>query len=307
MRRDDRCRARRVGNGQQGGYPGVMNAPPFRLLGPVVPRTPVVIAVPHAGRDYPEALARAARVPVERLVGLEDRHVDRLLDDALADGATAIVATVARAWIDLNRDPREVDPTMIDPMPAMTTVRDGPRVRAGLGLVPRRLSGVGEIWHGRIAAEDLAARIATVHRPYHAAIADALAAARMAHGVAILLDLHSMPPLSGADRGINVVVGDLAGTSAAPGIIAAAMRAAQAAGYRAARNRPYAGGYGVAHHGRPRTGIHAVQLELCRTLYLDAAQRAPGPGLTALARFVADVRATLPRDPTIVATAQAAE
>jgi N-formylglutamate amidohydrolase len=283
-----------------------MNAPPFRTLGPVVPRTPVVIAVPHAGRVYPEALARAARVPVARLVGLEDRHADQLLDDALAEGATAIVATMARAWIDLNRHPLEVDPTMIDPQPAPGTLRDGPRVRAGLGLLPRRLAGVGDLLNGRVAADDLAARIADVHRPYHAAVADALAAARTAHGVAILLDLHSMPPLGGGDRGVMVVVGDLAGTSAAPAVSAAAMAAARAGGYRAARNRPYAGGYGVAEHGRPRSGVHAVQLELCRSLYLDAELRGPGPGLSATRRFVAAMRGAL-ADSVKPAIAEAAE
>ena len=271
-----------------------MEPSPFRRIGPVVPHSPVVIAVPHAGRDYPPALAAAARVPVERLIALEDRHVDALLDDALAAGATAIVATTARAWIDLNRHPAEVDATMIDPPPRATSVRDGPRVRAGLGLVPRRLAGLGEIWHGRIAADALAARIETVHQPYHQAIADALAAARAAHGVAILIDLHSMPPLGGVDRGVGVVFGDLAGTSAAPAVSAAALTIAARAGYRATRNRPYAGGYGVAEHGRPRAGVHALQVELCRSLYLDTALRMPGAGLAEVRAFVAELHAALP-------------
>ncbi|HEX8447099.1 MAG TPA: N-formylglutamate amidohydrolase [Sphingomonas sp.] len=270
-----------------------MNAPPFRRIGPVVPRTPVVIAVPHAGRHYPDALAAAARVPIDRLVALEDRHVDQLIDDAVAGGATAIVAVTARAWIDLNRHPSEVDPTMIAPQPAAMLVRDGPRIRAGLGLVPRRIAGVGEILSGRIAADDLAERIATVHRPYHAALADALASARTAHGVAVLLDLHSMPPLRGGDSGVEIVVGDLNGTSAAQDITTALLDAARTAGYRATRNRPYAGGHGVAEHGRPRVGVHAVQLEICRTAYLDGALDRPGAGLARARAFVAAVYSRL--------------
>lgn len=284
-----------------------MEPSPFYRIGPVVPRTPVVIAVAHAGRQYPDALTAAVRVPVERLAGLEDRHADLLLDDALAAGATAIVATIARAWIDLNRHPTEVDASMIDPSPPQTSLRDGPRIRAGLGLVPRRLSGVGEILRGRIDAADLAARIESVHRPYHRAIADALAAARAAHGQAILLDLHSMPPLAGADRGVEVVLGDLGGVTAAPSVSAAVMTAAHAAGYRAARNRPYAGGHGVAEHGRPRGQVHAVQLEICRSLYLDASLRAPGAGLARARAFVTAVYAALPDGLPMAQDAEAAE
>ena len=282
-----------------------MDPPPFRRIGPVIPRTPVVIAVAHAGQHYPPALARAVRVPIDRLAGLEDRLVDLLLDDAIAAGATAIVATVARAWIDLNRHPAEIDGAMIDPPPPPATVQDGPRIRAGLGLVPRRIAGVGDILHGRITAADLAARIATVHRPYHEAVADALAAARAAHGGAILLDLHSMPPLGGVDRGVRIVVGDLGGTTAGPQVIAAAMAVAQTAGHRTTRNRPYAGGYGVAAHGRPRADVHAVQLELCRTLYLDSVLRAPGPGLAAMRGLVAQYYQAL--STVLAPTRQAAE
>ena len=271
----------------------------------MIPRTPVVIAVPHAGRHYPAALAAAARVPIDRLAGLEDRHADRLLDDAIAAGATAIVGTFARAWIDLNRHPGEVDAAMIDPPPPPSTVRDGPRIRAGLGLVPRRMAGVGDILHGRIAADDLAARIAAVHQPYHRAIADALAAAHAAHGSAILLDLHSMPPLGGVDRGVGVVLGDLGGTTAGPAVSAVVIAAAQAAGYRVTRNRPYAGGHGVAAHGRPRSGFHAVQIELCRSLYLDATLRTPGIGLARIRDFVAQLYRVLPT--ALPATRQAAE
>ncbi len=258
-----------------------------------MPQTPVVIAVAHAGRVYPPALAAAARVAVDRLVGLEDRHVDQMTAAAVDDGATVIVADIARAWIDLNRSPDEVDGTMIDPPWPATASHDGPRIRAGLGLVPRRIAGVGEIWHGRITAADLAARIAAAHAPYHRAIGDALAAARAAHGVAVLLDLHSMPPLSGMDRGVGVVVGDLNGTSAGAAVTSGAIDAARAAGYRVSRNRPYAGGYGVACHGAPTCGVHAVQIELCRSLYLDAALRSPGPGFARTQRFVAMLRHAL--------------
>lgn len=264
-----------------------MTASPFHRLGPDTAATPVVIAVPHAGRYYPPEMVRAVRVPVDRLSALEDRRVDLVIADAVAHGAVAIVADVARAWIDLNRDPREIDPGMIAPAPAPDGMGEGPRIRAGLGLVPRRLAGAGEIWRARIASADLADRIATVHAPYHAAVAGALAEARARHGTAILLDCHSMPPLSGPEAGARVVLGDLNGATAGSKVIAAALDAARDHGLCVRHNHPYAGGYSIAHHGRPRNGVHAVQLELCRTLYLDRALRSPGAGLANVRAFVA--------------------
>ena len=125
--------------------------PPFTLLGPEMPRSPVVLAVPHGGRFYPTDVVARARVPLDRLRALEDRHAEKLVDQAVAEGATAIVAHMARAVIDLNRAPREIDPAMIDG-PIGDVLLPSAKVRAGLGLFPRRLPSCGELWRGRMGA-----------------------------------------------------------------------------------------------------------------------------------------------------------
>lgn len=269
--------------------------PPFRRLGPARLTSPVVLSVPHAGRDYSPALLAAARLPRDLLETLEDRLVDRVVWQATAAGAAAFVATAPRAEIDLNRDERELDPNLIEPPLPPSGVVQSVRTRGGIGLIPSRIAGVGAIWNARIGRDELVRRITGIHRPYHRALAVALEEARERFGAAVLLDCHSMPP-RGCDserspRGpaASVVFGDRHGTAAAPDLVEAAVAAARALGWRTAVNTPYAGGYVVGRHGRPESGVHAVQIEICRSAYLDAELRAPGPGFAAACRLVAAV------------------
>jgi N-formylglutamate amidohydrolase len=267
--------------------------PPFRRLGPELPATPVVLSVPHAGRNYSLALLSAARLPRSRLEMLEDRLVDRLVWRAVADGAAAIVADVPRAEIDLNRDEREIDPALVVPRPHPAELSESPRTRGGLGLVPARIAGAGAIWRQRIPAPELSRRIDIVYRPYHAALEQALAAARERFGIAILLDCHSMPPRADPGREAPVVLGDRYGTSIDPALAHAAEAAVRRCGYAVARNAPYAGGHITDRHGRPAKGIHALQLEIDRSLYLDSALRSPGPGFDAAAKLIAELARAL--------------
>jgi len=269
--------------------------PSFLRLGPARPSGPVILAIPHAGRDYPRALRAMAAVPIARLESIEDRHADLLAADAVAAGATAFVARRARCWIDLNRDEREVDPAMIDPSPKPGDVVTSAKVRGGLGLLPRRLPGAGELWRSRIAATDLAARIAADHRPWHAAIAAALADARACFGASLLLDCHSMPPLAPQDAGgaPDIVLGDRFGRSAADRLVERIAAIARAEGLTVARNSPYAGGYTLDRHGAPARGTHAIQIEVDRSLYLAADMRTPGPGVARIGALIARMAAAL--------------
>jgi N-formylglutamate amidohydrolase len=266
--------------------------PPFRRLGPDRPGSPVVISVPHAGRAYSDGLLASARLPRSRLETLEDRLVDRLVWRAVEGGAVALIADVPRAEIDLNRDERELDPAMVQPRPPAASTLESPRTRGGLGLIPARIAGSGAIWRQRIAAAEVARRVEHIHRPYHAALESELQAARARFGIAILLDCHSMPP-RGIDGEAPVVLGDRHGGSMAEGLVAAAERAARGAGFRVARNAPYAGGHITERHGRPAGGVHALQLELDRSLYLAPDLRSTGAGFDRVARLIAAVAEAL--------------
>lgn len=264
---------------------------PFVRIGPERPASPVILSVPHAGRDYRPALLKAARLPRTILETLEDRLVDRLVWRATEAGATAFIARAPRAEIDLNRDEREIEPGLVaPPLPAGSFVQS-PRTRGGIGLVPSRITGVGAIWNERIAQGELARRIAEIHRPYHRALEQALAEARERFGAAVLLDCHSMPP-RGHGPGAKpeaVIFGDRHGTTAGRDLFEAAVGAARALGYRTGCNAPYAGGYIAGRHGRPELGVHAIQMEIDRSYYLDMELRSPGPGFAGICRLVAAV------------------
>ena len=246
-------------------------------LGPEIPSSPVILSVPHAGRIYPDALMAQARLEEPQLRALEDRHVDTLVSPLAEQGYSVIIGTVARAWIDLNRSEQEVDPSMIAPRPSAGSFEITAKVRGGLGLVPRRLGKFGNIYRHPIAQRDLADRIHRAHRPYHAAVSDLLDAARRRFGAAILLDCHSMPPLrpTNGTAAAKIVLGDRNGKSAAPVFAARAASICRKAGFRTALNSPYPGGHILARHGKPERDVHGLQLEICRSLYLDAAHDQP--------------------------------
>jgi N-formylglutamate amidohydrolase len=250
-------------------------SPWFERLGPCDAVTPLVCAVPHAGRYYPAALLAASVVPNAMLEQLEDRHADLLVAKLVEAGAVAVVARVARAWIDLNRGEDDLDPALRDP-PGSGPPQSA-RARSGLGLLPHRI-GRRDLWREPPSPASAAARIASIHRPYHAAIAGALDLACRRFGHAVLIDCHSMPTLSGL-RPARVVIGDGHGRSAGRGVAAEVAQAARALGFTAALNAPYAGAHGIARHGWPVEGVHALQIEVDRALYLERDMRTPSPGL----------------------------
>ncbi|MBS0480061.1 MAG: N-formylglutamate amidohydrolase [Proteobacteria bacterium] len=251
-----------------------MNASSFDRIGPMPPDSPVVVSVPHAGRDYPLQLRAAAAVPVASMLALEDRHADTL---ALAarDGETLFVQRRARAWIDLNRAEDERDPLIDDGARLIPAGAAATKLRSGLGLIPRRAAPGVTLWRRRLADDEVRQRIAEDHRPYHAALAAALSAARDRFGAALLIDLHSMPPLPGP-VGAQVVIGDRFGRSAAARLVHRIEGEAVSAGLTAALNAPYPGGHILNLHGRPDRRVHAIQVEIDRRLYLDPALNVPG-------------------------------
>jgi N-formylglutamate amidohydrolase len=276
-----------------GTIPGSAGRPAFTLALRKPAPVPILIAVPHAGRGYPGELAALMRNQSAAGPRLEDRFADLVAEAVARDtGAALLIAHAPRAMIDLNRAPDDVDWDMVAGGAPETRVRlaAGRRARSGLGLVPRRLPGLGELWKRRMTRDELAARIEQVHQPNHAALAKGLEALRDRWGAALLIDLHSMPPLGpkrGADAAPDFVIGDRFGASCDGSLSAAAFDHLAQAGHRVAHNRPYAGGYVLDRHAAPARGLHALQIEVCRSAYLDSQLHEPGPGLATVAHVLA--------------------
>lgn len=265
--------------------------PAFCQYGDAGATGPVVIAVPHAGREYAADLVARSRVGLPGLQALEDRHADQLAANAIGAGHCALIARRGRAVLDLNRHEGEIDGASVANLPPGVATRTSAKLRGGLGLVPHRYHSVGDLWLRRPDYAEVAARIADIHIPYHTQLAALLGAARAAHGAAILIDLHSMPPIRahGAHRAVDVVLGDRFGQSASAALTQVAAEVAEGWGLNVAINAPYAGGYTLERHGRPRRGIHAIQVEVDRSLYLDAAMTEPGEGVERCRAMIGDL------------------
>jgi N-formylglutamate amidohydrolase len=252
----------------------------FDSFGPRDAQSPVVVSVPHAGRAYPSMLSRMTHYTPDQLMPLEDRYADLLVEELGATTHRVIIARAPRGWIDLNRAESDFDPAMLTP-PQRPQHPLSARARGGLGLIPKRTAGLGEIWHAPLTTAQLEQRISTIHRPYHAEVARAMEAAHARFGIAILVDLHSMPTLPRSVRASNptIIFGDRFGRTCADRYSARAAAIAESAGHSVGFNVPYAGGYILDRHGSPARGHHALQIEFDRSLYLDGTHSFAGDGL----------------------------
>ncbi len=270
--------------------------PVIEIRPPNGPGRPLVVSSPHSGRAYPAAFIARARLDATALRRSEDCFVDELFAAAPAHGAPLLKALFPRAYVDPNRAAYELDPAMFaDPLPAFVET-DTPHVRAGLGTIARTVANGTEIYAGKLRFAEAEDRIRRCYRPYHAALARLVAERRRRFGFVVLLDCHSMPSMGGeaarADgrMGIDIVLGDRHGTSCHAAITDAAEATLADLGYAVRRNTPYAGGFITRHYGRPEAGVHALQIEINRALYMDEARYAPTP---AFARVAADMAALL--------------
>ena len=260
--------------------------PPYEVRRPKGKAGPLVFASPHSGRIYPAAMMDASALDAATIRRSEDAFVDELIERAPDHGATLLLARLARAYVDVNREPWELDPAMFeDELPEFARGRTA-RVAAGLGSIARIVSEGQEIYARKLTFEEARERIEAAHRPYHEALATLLEETRAVHGVAILIDWHSMPSPAAAQarsgKGCDMVLGDRFGAACSPLLTRLVEQELEAMGYRTVRNAPYAGGHTTEHYGRPARRTHALQIEINRALYLDEARLSPTAGFDRL-------------------------
>ncbi|HEV8408719.1 MAG TPA: N-formylglutamate amidohydrolase, partial [Sphingomicrobium sp.] len=242
---------------------------------------PVLLSVPHSGRDYPEWLVENASAGRSALAMLEDPLVDRLVWRALNRGCGAIIARTPRAAIDCNRAEDDIDPSVVD---GARRGRVTARARGGLGIVPSRTQSHGYLWRRPITPVQLLERLDQAHRPYHRAIDDQISLLLDRFGCALLIDCHSMPPPPGGTP--PIVFGDCRGRTSDAWLSQDAIEIARGFGFEAALNEPFAGGHVIERHACPGRNVHALQLEVDRRCYLDEALKEPGGGFDRVAAFI---------------------
>jgi N-formylglutamate amidohydrolase len=260
--------------------------PPFDILEPQDWRGPIVFNSPHSGSIYPRAFLAHAQLDLATLRRSEDSFVDALFGGVVACGFPLMRAHFPRCYVDVNREPYELDPRMFDGrLPSFANTRSM-RVAGGLGTVARVVGDAHEIYHQRIPVDDALQRIEGLYKPYHRALRRLITGLHRDFGAAVLIDCHSMPSLAGSkdDRPrADFVLGDRYGTSCVPVIAETVEATLIEMGYTVNRNKPYAGGFITEHYGNPSLGVHAIQLEVNRALYMDERRYERSANFTPLA------------------------
>ena len=251
---------------------------------------PVVFSSPHSGKDYPPDFVASSPLDLPALRRSEDSFVDELFAAAPGHGMPLLRALFPRAYIDANREPFELDPAMFeDELPSYANTRSS-RVAAGLGTIARVVSTGREIYGGKLKFAEAVARINDQYRPYHRALRELLDATRRSFSCYVLVDCHSMPSVGGpqdpdaGQRRPDIVLGDSFGNSCGGIVIDAAEKSLVSAGFKVSRNDPFAGGFTIRHYGRPAQGLHALQIEINRALYMDEVAIKAHQGLPELVR-----------------------
>lgn len=281
---------------------------PYDLAVPIMQTVPFVFSSPHSGTSYPRSFLETSQLATLDLRRSEDTYVDRLIVPAVTKGAPTIAARFPRCYCDVNREPYELDPRMfVDNVPPFANTASL-RVASGLGTVPRVVGDRQPIYRRKIQVADALERIEQLYKPYHSALRRALAQTHVRFGASVLIDCHSMPSLIRTANGTlstDFVIGDRFGASCAPQIADTIVESLRSLGFTVARNKPYAGGFITEHYGRPDKGIHAVQIEINRGLYMNERTLVPNAGFNAVidalsetmdALFYLDVETLVPLD-----------
>ncbi len=271
----------------------------IEVIQPSAQRLALVLASPHSGTDYPAEFVASSRLDPITLRRSEDSFVDELFGAGPHLGAPLLKALFPRAYLDPNREPYELDPTMFeDPLPDFANTRS-PRVSAGLGTVARLVASGAEIYGRKLRFAEVQERVDRLYRPYHRTLQGLIGQTVDRFGCCLLVDCHSMPSVGGpmdTDTGTNrvdFVLGDCYGTSCAGKISRLAEDVLTNQGYRVVRNQPYAGGFTTRHYGQPKAGVHALQIEINRRLYMNEATHERLPRFSTLAQHLSELIAAL--------------
>jgi N-formylglutamate amidohydrolase len=260
--------------------------PPFEIIEPADWAGPVLFNSPHSGSTYPAEFLAASRLNIATLRRSEDSFVDDLIGGVVKRGYPLMRAHFPRCFVDVNREPYELDPRMFHGrLPSFANTRSM-RVAGGLGTVARVVGDAQEIYDQRIPVDDALARIESLYKPYHRALRRLFTKMHKSFGAAVLVDCHSMPSTAGHKDERprpEFVLGDRYGTSCVGVVSECVEKTLRALGYGVSRNKPYAGGFITEHYGNPAAGLHAVQLEINRALYMNERRYDRSAGFPALA------------------------
>jgi N-formylglutamate amidohydrolase len=278
----------------------------YQINHPIVQTAPVIFASPHSGRDYSPEFIASSRLNKLKLRRSEDAFLDEVFKNAPDKGAPILYAKFPRSYVDANREPYELDPTMFCETLPNYANKSSPRITAGLGTIAKIVAEGEEIYHKLLKVDDALKRIEIFYRPYHKALQGLLNKTTAQFGSCLLVDCHSMPssaapPSKRSGKQVDIVLGDCFSTSCSSEVTEIAQQALQSAGLSVIRNKPYAGGFTTRNYGHPKNSIHVLQIEINRGLYMDEKRILRGPGMKVLTQNMTKLICALTKiDPKIL-------
>ncbi len=290
------------------------NTPPYIFKSPKGPEVPFLFTAPHSGRVYPSDMTERSALSEADIRLSEDAYVDNLFEQAPNYGASLLIATHARAYLDRNRAENELDPNMFTPALDTASVSSSHRVRAGLGVIPRIVAEGKQLYTQALPAREVEKRLSAVYRPYHTKLQQLQTTLRQRHKVLYMIDSHSMPSTGagkgrslyrGKKTGPDIVLGDCWGSSCDTQFTGLVEETLLAAGFSVKRNTPYSGGFTTTQYGKPAGNTHALQIEINRALYMNEATHTSLPDFHEIQKLLASVcqkviKSTLSGQPTMV-------
>ena len=277
-------------------YEDFASVPPFSLNAPAQQRVPFIFNSPHSGRHYPDRFLAMSRLDRHSVRKSEDCYVEELFGGVVALGAPLLEARFPRAYLDVNREPWELDPRMfVESLPGFANIRSA-RVAGGLGTIPKVVGEGQDIYPAKLHLAEALTRIDALYKPYHQTLKDLVSGTLDRFGCAVLIDCHSMPAsirLGEASVRPDFIIGDRFGAAASSALTEHAISVMVGMGYEVAHNKPYAGGFITEHYGRPAIGVHALQIEVNRGLYMNERTYQKSAGFDALTQDLTRMAAEL--------------
>ena len=238
------------------------------------PRYPMVLSVPHSGRVFPEEFLKNTAVSYDELRSNEDPYMDELVMEASDRGIPMLSLNIGRAFIDVNRDTIEIDPSMFYNYPQEEIIVSNKRSRAGLGLFHRITSSRQNIYNGLLDYNEAQERIKNVYNAYHNRLQKLIEKVVKKFGFCLVLDCHSMPSkictIMQDNRQIEYCLGTLFEQSC-PSKVFDFFANHLKEKYNVTMDLPYSGAHISYKYCQPRKNIHTLQLEINRGTHLDEA------------------------------------
>ncbi|MGL1919674.1 MAG: N-formylglutamate amidohydrolase [Hyphomicrobiales bacterium] len=232
--------------------------------------SPFLFSFPHSGRVYKKLFKQMSRLDAISLRSSEDAFVDELFPNISNNGGNKLEALFPRAYVDVNRLATDLDADLFIESLTYSSNAHSPLVAAGLGVIPRVVGHQQNIYHGKISWQEGKKRLDTHYYPYHQLLDTLTTSAQIKYGFSLLTDCHSMPSrFSKNQPAPDFIIGDLHGQSCNQHVSETIYKHLENCGYTVRLNQPYAGGAITRKYQSPQLGLHSVQIEINRGLYMD--------------------------------------